>query len=103
MESRRVETGVVRFGEDWPGYFLRGDDALSLQARLARVRQYFEALGEEKLCDVMRQPLGDLVIEALARLSEFEQDLGNVTKSSKKKACNRALGQWNKLGQWTGP
>jgi hypothetical protein len=37
MESRRVETGVVRFGQDWPGYFLRGDDALSLQARLRRV------------------------------------------------------------------
>ena len=25
-EERRVETGPVMFGEDWPGLFLRGDD-----------------------------------------------------------------------------
>lgn len=24
----RVETGAVQFGDDWPGYFIRGDDAL---------------------------------------------------------------------------
>lgn len=23
----RVETGVVQFGEDWPGLFIRGDNA----------------------------------------------------------------------------
>ena len=26
----RVETGVVQFGGDWPGVFVRGDDALAL-------------------------------------------------------------------------
>ena len=26
----RVETGEVQFGDDWPGLFLRGDDALAL-------------------------------------------------------------------------
>ncbi len=26
----RVETGGVRFGDDWPGYFIRGDMALHL-------------------------------------------------------------------------
>jgi hypothetical protein len=25
----RVESGVIKFGEDWPGLFLRGDDALA--------------------------------------------------------------------------
>lgn len=25
--SERVETGVVQFGDDWPGVFIRGDDA----------------------------------------------------------------------------
>lgn len=24
----RVETGVVQFGDDWPGIFIRGDNAL---------------------------------------------------------------------------
>lgn len=26
----RVETGPIRFGEDWAGYFLRGDNAMGL-------------------------------------------------------------------------
>jgi hypothetical protein len=26
----RVETGPLQFGDDWPGYFLRGDSALGL-------------------------------------------------------------------------
>lgn len=25
----RVETGVIRFGEDWPGIFIRGDSAFN--------------------------------------------------------------------------
>ena len=28
MSIPRVETGVVQFGDDWPGIFIRGDDAL---------------------------------------------------------------------------
>lgn len=28
--SCRVETGAIRFGEDWPGVFLRGDYALPM-------------------------------------------------------------------------
>lgn len=26
----RVETGAVQFGDDWPGLFIRGDDAMEL-------------------------------------------------------------------------
>ena len=26
----RVETGPVQFGDDWPGYFMRGDNAFAL-------------------------------------------------------------------------
>jgi len=26
-DKNRVETGSIQFGEDWPGYFLRGDNA----------------------------------------------------------------------------
>jgi hypothetical protein len=28
--SPRVETGAVQFGGDWPGLFIRGDDAVFL-------------------------------------------------------------------------
>jgi hypothetical protein len=27
-QEKRVETGVVQFGDDWPGVFIRGDNAL---------------------------------------------------------------------------
>ncbi len=27
-EGKRVETGPVQFGDDWPGVFIRGDNAL---------------------------------------------------------------------------
>jgi hypothetical protein len=26
-QDKRVETGPVQFGEDWPGIFIRGDNA----------------------------------------------------------------------------
>ena len=29
--KERVETGAVKFGDDWPGLFIRGDDALYLR------------------------------------------------------------------------
>lgn len=29
MPDKRVETGVVQFGDDWPGVFIRGDHAFS--------------------------------------------------------------------------
>ena len=28
-EEERVETGVVQFGDDWPGIFIRGDNAFA--------------------------------------------------------------------------
>jgi hypothetical protein len=33
----QVRTGPVRFGEDWPGIFIRGDEALALAHRLELV------------------------------------------------------------------
>jgi hypothetical protein len=27
LEEPRAETGVMRFGDDWPGVFIRGDNA----------------------------------------------------------------------------
>ncbi len=33
----RVETGVTRFGEDWPGVFIRGDNAFYYSELLERI------------------------------------------------------------------
>jgi hypothetical protein len=28
VQSERIETGPIQFGDDWPGVFIRGDEAL---------------------------------------------------------------------------
>jgi hypothetical protein len=33
----RVETGPIRFGDDWPGVFIRGDNALAFANVLEQV------------------------------------------------------------------
>jgi hypothetical protein len=33
-QAERVETGAIQFGNDWPGLFLRGDDAIALRANI---------------------------------------------------------------------
>jgi hypothetical protein len=30
LKRVRMETGMMRFGDDWPGLFIRGDDAIGL-------------------------------------------------------------------------
>lgn len=45
-KNPRVETGAVQFGEDWPGYFLRGDDAMLLAMDL----QYIISVLEKTDC-----------------------------------------------------
>lgn len=34
MTSKRPETGVIKFGDDWPGIFIRGDDAHGFKCML---------------------------------------------------------------------
>jgi hypothetical protein len=37
--AERVETGPVQFGDDWPGIFIRGDQALALACMLDGMAQ----------------------------------------------------------------
>lgn len=37
--SPRVETGPVRFGDDWSGLYVRGDDCMALAVRLRGLLQ----------------------------------------------------------------
>ena len=38
-DGKRVESGPVKFGDDWAGVFLRGDDALAVALELDLVRK----------------------------------------------------------------
>jgi hypothetical protein len=33
-DAPRIETGAVQFGDDWPGLFIRGDEAIILAANI---------------------------------------------------------------------
>jgi hypothetical protein len=34
MADKRPETGVMQFGDDWPGIFIRGDNAMAFALNL---------------------------------------------------------------------
>lgn len=44
-DQDRVETGAISFGEDWPGVFIRGGNALSFKMALDRVIGQDDASG----------------------------------------------------------
>lgn len=36
-KEKRVETGVVVFGDDWPGVFIRGDDCARFSLAISAI------------------------------------------------------------------
>lgn len=67
LDAGRVETGAVQFGDDWPGLFLRGDDAFHLMLTL---RQLKELLG-----DNLRGEAGFRFAELMEYVDIVEQDV----------------------------
>lgn len=41
-QEERVETGVIQFGDDWPGVFIRGDNAFYLAVHLLGLIKHSE-------------------------------------------------------------
>lgn len=44
----RVETGAVQFGGDWPGLFIRGDDAYMLARHIETLQNWYADLSPEE-------------------------------------------------------
>jgi len=59
----RMETGLVQWGEDWPGVFIRGDNAMNYSYALRRV---LDAATHTKPAD----PVMVAVVNGLAVLLE---------------------------------
>jgi hypothetical protein len=55
--AKRIETGPLRFGSDWPGVFIRGDDALGWSGTLRHLAQHGDSIQREhalnKLADLL--------------------------------------------------
>ncbi len=39
-DAPRIESGAVQFGNDWPGLFLRGDDAFGIAMTIATLDRF---------------------------------------------------------------
>jgi hypothetical protein len=56
-DEPRVESGVVQFGDDWPGVFIRGDHALDfahhLRYMLAKIDVEQDRLSMSVLADLL--------------------------------------------------
>ena len=67
--EKRVETGPVKFGDDWTGYFIRGDNSYQLLLAIRELKEYFK----KHEC---KDP--SLKILHLLPLYEFGDDLKHV-------------------------
>ncbi len=78
----RVETGSLQFGDDWPGIFIRGDDAAQFAMSLAAVFGHVkEPIAQavlsglhQTLASALIGPGGDLVRAALPTLPSLSRE-----------------------------
>lgn len=66
--EKRVETGAVQFGEDWPGVYLRGDNASASAIMMASRAAKIASVSEDR--DVLSMCL--LVVQHAQLLSEAD-------------------------------
>lgn len=49
----RIETGPIQFGDDWPGIFIRGDNAIGYATAIRRLLAKIEPLAREGAIDTI--------------------------------------------------
>ena len=60
-KKHRVETGAVRFGDDWNGLFIRGDDCIGLMVVLEKMRG-------DSVCRFLLDPWDDMCLKRILDL-----------------------------------
>lgn len=60
-DRSRVESGPVQFGDDWPGIFFRGDDALA-------TAMYLQYVLDNQKTEVTTDMIAVVAIERLQKL-----------------------------------
>ena len=72
-EAPRVETGAVQFGEDWPGLFVRGDEAFHLALYVGYVKPFIKAILERQGIPALGTHDWDHLDTAMSKLSEISR------------------------------
>lgn len=66
----RVETGAIQFGDDWPGLFIRGDNAMVLSLAIGQIVELIERMTWPV------SPAGGILIRAnLSYLQEIRKQI----------------------------
>ena len=68
MEQQRAETGILEFEGDWPGVFIRGDNAAGFAMSLQMV-----------LTQSTADPMSKMIVEGLLHLLEGSDVRTNPT------------------------
>lgn len=89
LELNRVETGAIQFGDDWPGVFIRGDNAFGYAMSLLEVLRHgnpgsyinglkIKALLKLMLCCNINDELRREILSAIpdARQSQAKEEHG---------------------------
>lgn len=73
-QAERVETGTIQFGEDWPGVFIRGDNAfyfaVHLLALIKNSENEISRIAMEGLYELLRRAQ----VENAGGLPSLEKD-----------------------------
>ena len=68
-QSERIETGVVKFGGDWPGVFIRGDNSLYFSMCLKLLLEGESSVIEKSILESLVRLLGSCDIDLLPKMN----------------------------------
>jgi hypothetical protein len=93
-QEERVETGVVQFGDDWPGVFIRGDDAFNYANMLKAVLHSTEAgsiarVATKELIDLLESSNVNNQSKATPQTNDIQTQKRNENERRNKATDNR--------------
>ena len=78
-DQRRAETGTMRFGDDWPGVFIRGDNAVFYGMQLTSLLDMIESAAKRSMdagspspVDLLSLSFAAMMLRGLARSRRYD-------------------------------
>lgn len=70
----RIETGGVQFDDDWPGFFMRGDDALYVASLISMLDVIGQAEGDRTLAIQQLKIYADQIFQEVPYRQWIDED-----------------------------
>jgi hypothetical protein len=99
-QEQRVETGPVQFGDDWPGVFIRGDNAFYFAMCLRRVIEH--GMDADPLATLMLGSIADTLSSGdLTGISARPTEAGNGLDTDRPRPNEKAFESgWRAAAKW---